>query len=52
MRSDAAVLASLRELAALGSIDVGHRIDVDTSREPELDAIVSAVRARLDGAWE
>ena len=48
--SDAEVLASLRELASLRSIDVGHRIDVDTSQEPELDEIVSAVRARLDGA--
>jgi len=43
--SDAEVLASLRELDSLAPIDVGHRIDVDTSREPELDAIVSAVRA-------
>jgi hypothetical protein len=47
--SDAEVLVSLRELASLGPIDVGYRIDVDASREPELDAIVSAVRAKFGG---
>jgi glucokinase len=47
--SDAELLASLRDLAALDAIDVGYRIDVDTSREPELDAIVSAVLAKFGG---
>lgn len=49
--SAAEILESLQELSALESIDVGHRIEVDTSREPELEAMVSAVRARFDGEW-
>jgi hypothetical protein len=42
------VLASLRALIALPPIAVGERIDVDTSREPELNALVPAIRAAFD----
>jgi hypothetical protein len=45
--SSSEILASLRTLAALPSIAVGPRIDVDTSSEPELNAIVVAVRRVL-----
>jgi len=38
------VLAGLRALTALSPIAAGERIEVDTSREPELNAIVLAVR--------
>jgi gluconate kinase len=39
------VLLSLRELAHLAPLEIGQRIDVDTSREPELPALVDAIRA-------
>jgi glucokinase len=42
------VLASLRTLQALPPIVAGKRIDVDTSGEPELNALVLAIRAALD----
>ena len=46
--SPAETLAGIRELAALGPIEVGRRIDVDTSREPELNALVLAIRTEFD----
>jgi hypothetical protein len=39
------VLAGFRELVRLGNIGVGERIDVDTSLDVELDAVVREVRA-------
>jgi hypothetical protein len=42
------VLASLRTLQALPPIAAGKRIDVDTSGEPELNALVLAIRAAFD----
>jgi len=42
------VLASLRVLSALPPIAAGTRIDVDTSGEPELNALVVAIRAAFD----
>ena len=42
------VLASLRELTALPPIALANRIDVDTSGEPGLNALVLTIRAALD----
>lgn len=42
------VLASLRALTALPPMTAGERIDVDTSREPELNALVLAIRTAFD----
>lgn len=42
--SPAEVLASLRELTKLPPLDIGRRIDVDTSREPDLMGVVHAIR--------
>jgi hypothetical protein len=41
------LLTNFRELSRLGPIDVGQRVEVDTLREPELDAVVRDVRAAL-----
>jgi predicted kinase len=48
--SPADVLASIRASAVLPPIDVGRRIDVDTSGESELNAIVLAIRNLLGEA--
>jgi predicted kinase len=53
--SPAEVLASLREIARLPPLDIGRRIDVDTSREPDptddlsdvLPDVVRAIRRAL-----
>ena len=45
--SAAAVLASLRALTQLPALDIGHRIDVDTSQEPNLPEVVRAIRGAL-----
>jgi predicted kinase len=42
--SDADVLESLRHLNRLAPLDIGQRIDVDTSHEPNLEDIVGAIR--------
>lgn len=42
--SEAEVLASLQRLARLPPLDIGARIDVDTSSEPNLADVVRAVR--------
>jgi glucokinase len=34
------ILASLRAIERLGPLEIGPRVDVDTSGEPELDAVV------------
>jgi hypothetical protein len=34
------VLARLRALERLGPLEIGQRVDVDTSQEPKLDAVV------------
>jgi predicted kinase len=43
MLSHAEVLASLRTVADRAPLDIGQRIEVDTSREPNLDQIVRAI---------
>jgi predicted kinase len=45
--SPAELLESLRQLTLLPPLDIGHRIDVDTSQEPELSVVVRAIRAAL-----
>ena len=46
--SAADVLASLRELTQLPALDIGQRIDVDTSQEPSLTDVIRAIRGALD----
>ena len=49
--SPAEVLASLRQLVRLAPLDIGqrgHRIEVDTSREPNLMDVVRAIRRALE----
>ena len=45
--SSADVLASLRQLTQLPSLDIGFRIDVDTSQEPNLPDVVRAIHGAL-----
>ena len=46
--SAAEVLVSLRKLTQLPPLDIGQRIDVDTSREPNLTDVIRAIRDALD----
>jgi len=46
--SSVEVLASLGKLAQLPPLDIGERIDVDTSDEPNLTDVVRAIRSALD----
>ena len=45
--SSADVLSSLRQLTQLPSLDIGPRIDVDTSQEPNLPDVVRAIHDAL-----
>jgi hypothetical protein len=47
--SHAEVLAGFRELARLGPIGIGQRVPVDTSVEPDLEAIVRQIGVALNG---
>lgn len=42
------VLASIRQIAGLGSLEIGQRVQVDTSREPELEDLLVEVREAFD----
>jgi glucokinase len=46
--SSAEVLASLRKLTQLPPLDIGQRIDVDTSQESNLTDVVRAIRGALE----
>jgi glucokinase len=46
--SSAEVLVSLRKLTQLPPLDIGQRIDVDTSQEPNLTDVVRAIRDALE----
>jgi predicted kinase len=46
--SPAEVIASLRQLTQLPPLDIGQRIDVDTSHEPNLTDVVRAIRGTLE----
>lgn len=48
--SRAAIFASLGTLSRLAPLDIGERIEVDTSQEPNLDDVIAAVRAALGRA--
>lgn len=43
-RSRVEILASIRGIASFGNIDVGPRIDVDTSQPPDLDVVLRQIR--------
>ena len=42
-RSHAGILASIREVAGFGSLDLGPRIEVDTSHTPDLAVVLNEV---------
>ena len=46
--SPADTLASLRKLTQHPALDIGHRIDVDTSDEPHLIDVADAIRSALN----
>jgi glucokinase len=46
--SSADVLVSLRKLTQLPPLDIGPRIDVDTSQEPNLTDVVRVIRGALE----
>jgi glucokinase len=46
--SAAQVLVSHQKLAQLPPLDIGQRIDVDTSHEPDLTEVVRAIRGALE----
>ena len=46
--SSAEVLLSVRQLAQLPPLDIGQRIDVDTSQEPNVTDLVGAIRRVLE----
>ena len=48
-RSYREVLATLRNLSALGPLRIEPRIDVGTSRDPDLDDLVSKIRSAFAG---
>jgi hypothetical protein len=41
------VVARLHQLAHLPPLDLGERLDVDTSQEPKLADVVLAIRGRF-----
>jgi len=43
-KSHADILASIQRLSDLGPLDVGERVDADTSREPALEVVVRDIR--------
>ncbi len=42
------ILVSIRAVARLGRLDIGPRVDVDTSQTPQLDALLPAVYRALE----
>lgn len=46
-RSRVEILASIRGIASFGRLDVGPRIDVDTSQPPDLDVVLCQIRRAL-----
>ena len=47
-KSHAEILAGIREIARFGRLDMGARVEVDTSRRPELDAVVTKIRTAFE----
>jgi hypothetical protein len=46
-RSRVEILASIRDIASFGRLDVGPRMDVDTSQPPDLDVVLCQIRRAL-----
>jgi len=46
-RPDSEVLASIRAVAMLGQIDIGPRVFVDTSHEPDIDVVLRQIQDAL-----
>jgi predicted kinase len=46
-RSHAEILASIREVAGFGPLNIGQRVEVDTSRALDLDAVVRKIRQSM-----
>jgi glucokinase len=46
-RSNAELLCTIGSVAALGRLDIGPRVDVDTSRQTDLDAVLCEVRRAI-----
>jgi glucokinase len=46
-RSHSEILAGIRELARLGGLEIGNRVEVNTSSEPKLEAVLSEIRTAL-----
>jgi glucokinase len=46
--SEATVIESIRAIARFGSLNIAPRIDVDTSGETELDAVVREILRAFD----
>ena len=44
-RSDAEILASIAEVSQMGHLDIGTRVDVDTSNAPDLSRLLQEVRS-------
>jgi hypothetical protein len=47
-RSRAEILASIREVDGLGRLNIGPRVDVDTSQTPDLDIVLRRIASSLD----
>jgi hypothetical protein len=48
--SSAEVLTSFRQLSQLPPLEIGTRIEIDTSEEPNLQEVVHAIRSALPGS--
>jgi hypothetical protein len=44
-KSYVAILDNIRSVARLGRLNIGPRVDVDTSQAPDLDAVARDVRS-------
>jgi glucokinase len=49
-RSHSEVMAGIRQVARLGRLNLGPRVDVDTSADPKLDAVLREIHAALANA--
>jgi hypothetical protein len=46
-RAYSEILATIRDIARLGRLKIGTRVDVDTSSEPKLEAVLNEIRTVL-----
>ena len=47
-RSRDEILASIRRVASFGALDIGPRIEVDTSQAPDFASVIREVRRSLE----